>query len=136
MKALIVPGLLDDEARAAYAKVFDARRDTSGGLEDMESTLATAKLFDVVVDGRVVCRYALEQVNRARGVEVFIVAAAGNLPGFDLVENIVPYIVGQCSTADRLTINTRRRGLVKKLQNQGWTLDSYVLRRPLNGRKI
>jgi hypothetical protein len=128
-EAIVESGHLDDAARAAYAKVFDARRDTSGGLEDMQSTLATARLFDVKVDGQVIARYALEQVNRARGVEVFIVAAAGGLPGVDLVDSLVPYIARQCATADRLTINTRRRGLVKKLLRQGWTLDSYVMRR-------
>jgi hypothetical protein len=135
-EALIEPGHLDDAARAAYAKVFDARRDTSGGLESLDSTLATARLFDVKVAGKVVARYALEQVNRARGVEVFIVAAAGDLPGVDLVNVLVPYITQQCATADRLTVNTRRRGLVKKLLDQGWTLDSYVMRRPLHGRQI
>jgi hypothetical protein len=128
---LIEPGQLDDAARAAYAKAFDARRDTSGGLDDMESCLATAKLFDMKVDGAIVARYALEQVNRANGVEVFIVAAAGDLPGVDLVNVLVPYIAQQCASADRLTVNTRRRGLVKKLQSQGWTLDSYVLRKKL-----
>lgn len=124
-------GQLDAEARAAYARAFDAKRDTTGGLGDMESCLAGAMLFEVRFGGQVVARYALQQVTRDKGVEVFIVGAAGGLPGVDLVQTITPYIEQQCAEADRLTINTRRRGLVRKLQKQGWTLDSYVMRKKL-----
>lgn len=123
--------MLDDAARSAYAKAFDAKRDTSGGLGDMEQCLKNAMLFDVIQGAEVVARYALQQVERAQGVEVFIVAAAGGVPGVDLVQVITPYIEQQCATADRLTINTRRRGLVKKLTAQGWTLDSYVMRKKI-----
>ncbi len=129
--AVIRPGVLDDAARAAYAKAFDEKRDTTGGLGNMEHCLADAVLFDVVVGGDVVGRYALKQMNRACGVEVFIVAAAGRLKGVGLIEGVLPHIMWQCATADRLTINTRRRGLVKKLTAQGWTLDSYVMRKKM-----
>jgi hypothetical protein len=130
--ATIEPGLLDDAAIAAYAKAFDARRDTTGGLGDMEACLRTARLFDVKLNGVTVARYALEQVDQPHGVEVFIVGAAGSLPGVDLVGVLVPYIAKQCAAADCLTINTRRRGLVKKLERQGWELSSYVMRKKLN----
>lgn len=130
-QAIVRTGLLDDAARAAYAKAFDERRDTTGGLGGMESALIGAELFEVVLAGQVVARYALKTMHRAHGSEVFIVAAAGGLPGVDLVEGMVPYIAQQCQGADRLTINTRRRGLVKKLARQGWTLDSYVMRKKI-----
>lgn len=129
--ALIRPGVFDADARAAYAKAFDAKRDTTGGLGTMERCLADAMLFDVVVGGVVVGRYALKQMNRAQGVEVFIVAAAGRLKGVGLIEGVLPHIMQQCATVDRLTINTRRRGLVKKLTAQGWTMDSYVMRKKM-----
>jgi hypothetical protein len=127
----IEPGQLDDAARAAYAKAFDARRDTTGGLGDMVACLSRAQLFDVKLGDQVVARYALQQVDRAKGAEVFIVGAAGSVPGVDLVDLVEPYIARQCATADRLAINTRRKGLVKKLLRQGWTLDSYVMRKKL-----
>lgn len=130
-QAIVRTGQLDDAARAAYAKAFDVRRDTTGGLGGMESALQGAELFEVVLAGQVVARYALKTMHRARGSEVFIVAAAGGLPGVDLVDGMVPYIAQQCQGADRLTINTKRRGLVKKLARQGWTLDSYVMRKKL-----
>lgn len=129
--ATVEPGQLDDAARAAYAKAFDARRDTTGGLGDMEACLAAAQLFEVKLAGVVVARYALEQVARDNGVEVFIVGAAGNMPGVDLIATLEPYIAQQCAAADCLTINTRRRGLVRKMQKQGWELSSYVMRKKL-----
>ena len=131
MKGTIEPGQLDDAARAMYARAFDARRDTTGGLGDMDACLSTARLFDVKVGGQVVARYALEQVQRDKGVEVFVVALAGSLPGVDLIAALDPYITDQCGAADCLTINTRRPGLVKKLRRQGWELSSYVMRKKL-----
>lgn len=130
-QAIVRPGLLDDAARAAYAKAFDARRDTTGGLGGLDAALNGAALFDVVLAGTVVARYALKSIQRAHGVEVFVVAAAGGVPGACMVETMVPYIEQQCAGADRLTINTRRRGLVKKMLRQGWTLDAYVMRKKL-----
>lgn len=128
--------MLDDQARQAYQVVFDAKRDTTGGLGTMETELAGAQFFEVVVNGETVARYALQSVTRAAGVEVFIVGAAGNIKGADLTFSVLPHIEKQCAAADRLTVNTRRRGLVKKLLGQGWTLDSFVLRKKLNGREI
>ena len=128
---MVQPGRLDDAARAAYAKAFDARRDTTGGLGGIDSALEDALLFEVVLEGQVVARYALKRMQRAHGVEVFVVAAAGGLPGACMVQTMEPYIAQQCQGADRLTINTRRRGLVKKMLRQGWTLDSYVMRKKL-----
>lgn len=129
--AQIRAGILDPAARIAYAKAFDAKRDTTGGLDTLDDCLSNAQLFDVVINGATVARYALQQATRAKGVEVFIVAAAGAVNGVGLVESIAPYIERQCAGADRLTINTRRRGLVKKLLNQGWTLDSFVMRKKI-----
>lgn len=129
--AAIVPGRLDAEARAAYARAFDARTDTTGGLGSLEAALDGADLFEVVVAGATVARYALKALQRANGREVFVVAAAGGVPGVDLVASVLPYIEHQCADADRITVNTRRRGLVKKLAREGWTIDSYVLRKKL-----
>lgn len=130
-QAVIRPGILDAEARAAYAPAFATRCDTTGGLGTLESALDKAELFDVIAGGVTVARYALQSAHRAGGCEVFIVAAVGALAGVGLVESIAPYIERQCAGADRLTINTRRHGLVKKLTRQGWTLDSFVMRKKI-----
>lgn len=131
LTAAVVPGVLDDAARAAYAKAFDARRDTTGGLGDMEACLRRSQLFDVVLGGQVVARYALEQVQADKGVEVWVTALAGHLPGVDLVRGLSPYIERQCAQADCLTMQTRRPGLVKKLEREGWELSAYIMRKKL-----
>lgn len=129
--AVVRPGCLDEEARQAYAKAFDTRRDTTGGLGSMDAALDGAQLFEVVLAGQVVARYALKFAQRVNGSEVYVVAAAGGMPGTCMVQAMEPYIAKQCQGADRLTINTKRRGLVKKMLRQGWTLDAYVMRKKL-----
>lgn len=133
MIATIAPGQLDDAARAAYAKAFDARRDTTGGLADMEACLQRGQLFEVRVEGAIVARYALQVVDCDNGSEVWVTAAAGHLPGCDLVKALEPYIAHQSieAGASALSVSTRRRGLVKKMEREGWTLDAYVMRKKL-----
>lgn len=130
---VIVAGVLDDAARAAYARAFGHKCDTTGGLGSLDAALAGASLFDVVAGGAVVARYALKLMQRANGIEMFVVAAVGAMPGADLVASIGPHIElqGAASGAACVTVNTRRRGLVKKLAAQGWRIDSYVLRKKI-----
>ncbi len=95
--------------------------------------MRNAQLFEVVCCGVVVGRYALRTVDHANGREMIIVAAAGGLPGVDLVASVLPNIEQQGVSvgADRLTMRTRRPGLVRKLKKQGWVLDAYCM-----GKKI
>lgn len=97
----------------------------------MDAALAGAALFDVVVMGVTVARYAIKEFQRPHGVEAYVIAAAGSLPGVDLIRTLEPHIVQHCQAADRLKFSTRRRGLIKKMIRQGWVIDSYVL-----GKKI
>lgn len=129
--AVIRAGQLDAAARAAYAAAFSARCDTTGGLGTMDAALAGAALFEVVVMGAVVARYAIKEFQRPHGVEAYVMAAAGGLPGVDLIRTLEPTIALHCQAADRMKFATRRRGLVKKMVRQGWVIDSYVL-----GKKI
>lgn len=128
-----MPGCLDDAARIAYAKAFDARTDTTSGLVDMESCLGRGQLFEVKVEGRIVARYALQFVSCDNGGEVWVTAAAGGLPGVDLVQSLTPHIARQAADAGAraVSVSTKRRGLVKKLQRAGWKLEAYVLRKEL-----
>lgn len=130
-QAVIQPGRLDDAARQAYAVAFGPKCDTTGGLGTMDAALASCSLFDVIVGGVTVARYALKTIDRAAGAEMYIVAAVGAMPGADLVASIAPFIETQCASVERLTVNTRRRGLVEKLRRQGWTLDAYVMRKKI-----
>lgn len=119
--------MLDDAARAAYAAAYTASRDTSGGLGSMADSLDGAALFDVVLAGEIVCRYALRVEQYANGAELVIVAAAGGIRGVDLVASVLPHIETQGPGAERITLTTRRRGLVRKLLKQGWALDAYSM---------
>ncbi|SFV12794.1 hypothetical protein SAMN05216552_10371, partial [Pseudoduganella namucuonensis] len=49
MLAQVRPGVLDEEARAAYAAAYTPDRDTSAGLGSMEAGMRGAKLFEVVL---------------------------------------------------------------------------------------
>lgn len=128
-KALIRAGTLDDAARAAYAVAYSARCDTGGGLGSMDAGMQGAQLFEVVVSGAVVARYALRLEQHANGVELVVVAAAGGASGVDLTASIVPTIEtqGRQAGAHRVTLRTRRPGLVRKLKKQGWVLDAYCM---------
>lgn len=121
-------GALDDAARAAYA-AYRPDRQTGGGLGSMDAAMRGAQLFEVVCCGTVVARYALRTVDHANGREIVVVAAAGGLPGVDLVASVSPNIErqGAIAGADRLTMRTRRPGLVRKLKKQGWVLDAYCM---------
>lgn len=132
-EALIRGGVLDEAARAAYAAAYSARCDTAGGLGSMDAGMLGAQLFEVVVSGAVVARYALRLDQHTNGVEMVVVAAAGGASGLDLTASIVPTIErqGQGAGADRVTLRTRRPGLVKKLKKQGWVLDAYCMGKPI-----
>ena len=126
-EAVIREGVLDDAARAAYAAAYRPDRETAGGLGSMDEAMRGAQLFEVVVAGVVVARYALRQDHYENGSEIVIVAAAGGLPGVDLVASLVPTIERQGAIADRMTMRTRRPGLVRKMKKQGWVLDAYCM---------
>ena len=74
---------------------------------------------------------ALPLTGQTNGREIVVVAAAGGLPGVDLVECVLPKIEQQGAGADRMTLRTRRLGLVRKLKRQGWVLDACCM-----GKKI
>lgn len=92
---VIRAGLLDDAARAAYAAAYRPDRETGGGLGSMDAAMRGAELFEVVVAGAVVARYALRMDQHDNGREIVVVAATGSLPGVDLVASVLPNIERQ-----------------------------------------
>ncbi|WP_042301735.1 hypothetical protein [Paraburkholderia kururiensis] len=127
-----------DATRAEVAAAFDAsplmrvKTDTSGGMVDAADCLAGANLFRVFADGEPVAFYVLRLRVRGERREAEIVLAHGRA-GFDLVRDVLPLIERQCACAacDRVRIETRRAGLVKKLENAGYTQASVILRKEL-----
>lgn len=130
-KALTVAPLdaLTPEAAAAFAAVH-AQFDTSGGLVTLAEWLHNAQVCEVTEDGRAVAWFALRGFRHAHTEEAELIAAAGRA-SVDLTKTVLPYIESQVTPADALTIYTRRRGLVRKLERQGYRLDGYVMRKTL-----
>ena len=86
-------------------------------------------LRDVAADEQATAvRYAIEHTTPA---EVPHLLAAAGRASVDLTKTVLPYIEAQVTPADALTIYTRRRGLVRKLERQGYRLDGYVMRKTM-----
>lgn len=71
--------------------------------------------------------YALE----VRGSQGWLIAGVGGLPGHDLTVEFLPFIEAQLKGCDAIYIQTRRPGLIKKLADCGYLLDSSILVKPL-----
>lgn len=121
------------EAAGGLSSVFvSGKTDTCGGLSTALEQLQESDCFVVCnSSGEKAAYYALQAIDRPGGREVVIVAAAGTIPGADLVRSVIPYIEQQVSGAKALTVHTRRRGLVAKLAAQGFRVDGFILRKAL-----
>jgi hypothetical protein len=125
-----------DAHRAEVARAFDespfmrAKTDTSGGMVDGVDCLATGEFFRVFDDGVPVAFYVLRARNGRRGVTAEITLAHGRA-GFDLVGEVLPVIERQCAGCVQLRIETRRAGLMKKLERAGYRRASVILTKEL-----
>ncbi|MFX1803523.1 hypothetical protein PWR66_07705 [Paraburkholderia sp. A1RO-5] len=121
---------------AEVAAAFDAtpfmraKTDTSAGMVDAVDCLAGANFFRVLEDGVPVAFYVLRLRVRGELREAEVVLAHGRA-GFDLVEWVLPLIERQCAHCGALRIQTRRAGLMKKLERAGYVRASVILRKEL-----
>lgn len=121
--------------RGEVAQAFDgpvqrAKTDTSGGLVDAADCLLGANFFRVYADGEPVAFYVLRvRVRRER--RVVEVTLAHGRADFDLVGNVMPLIERQCAGYSALRIETRRPGLIKKLERAGFERASVILTKEL-----
>lgn len=109
--------------RAAVAYRFD-----SLGLP--EGCLDRSRFFELQGQGgESFGVYALE-VRRRQG---WLIAGVGGIPGHDLTEEFLPFIERQLRDAgcDAIFVQTRRPGLIRKLDRCGFLLDSSILTKPL-----
>lgn len=89
-----------------------------------------ASLFEISEDsGLIVGYYVLRIDYGPRGGEGVIVAAAGSIPGVDLVALTLPTIEKQFNGCYSIRIHTARAGLVRKLLHQGYGAAEIVLRK-------
>lgn len=129
---------MTDAHRAEVATAFDAeprqraRTDTSDGMLDAADCLGGGTFFRVLDDGEPVAFYVLRLRVRGERREAEIVLAHGRA-GFDLVAHVLPLIERQCAMVGcaSVRVQTRRGGLVRKLENSGYSRASVVLRKEL-----
>jgi len=115
-----------EEVRAA----FDGHKSqTSEGLVGPTEYVERGVFNRMSVDGKPVGFYVLFSWKHAKGTEVEISHVHASCPGIDIVRAFLPLVEQQCKGADSLRIITRRRGLIKKLQAQGYGIESVTMRK-------
>jgi hypothetical protein len=125
-----------DAHRAEVARAFDesplmrAKTDTSGGMVDGVDCLHNAQFFRVFDDGVPVAFYVLRAREGRAGIDAEITLAHGRA-GFDLVDQVLPLIERQCAGCHAMRIETRRAGLMKKLERVGYRKASVILTKEL-----
>lgn len=129
---------ITDAIRAEVAAALDgtptmrAKTDTSAGMVDAADCIVGGTFFRVLDDGVPVAFYVLRLRVRGARRDAEILVAHGRA-GFDLVEHVVPLIAQQCEAVgcEAVRVQTRRAGLVRKLENMGFSRASVVLRMEL-----
>lgn len=125
-----------DAVRAEVAHLLDgeprirAKTDTSGGMTDAVDCLWQALFFRVYADGAPVAFYALRFRKKGELVHGEVTIAHGRA-GFDLVRYVLPMIEEQCAHCAALRIETKRPGLMKKLELAGYGRASVILEKKL-----
>lgn len=138
MNITVLRETVTDAVRAEVARDFDgnalmqAKTDTSGGMVEAVECLDGANFFRVHADGEPVAYYALRLRVKKERREAEITLAHGRA-GFDLVAHVVPVIERQCRhcACDAVRVETRRAGLMKKLERAGFERASVILRKEL-----
>ncbi|WP_260432938.1 hypothetical protein [Burkholderia stagnalis] len=116
------PEALDGERLREIRAALDddpamrVKTDTSGGTVGADEAAGGGAFFRVYADGAPVAWYVLTE---RRDSELCIALAFGRAH-FDLVEHVLPLIERQCATFGGLWIETKRRGLAKKLRAAGY----------------
>ncbi|KVC68554.1 hypothetical protein WT10_32705 [Burkholderia stagnalis] len=120
------------EAALDGTPAMRAKTDTSAGMVDAADCIVGGTFFRVLDDGVPVAFYVLRLRARGDRRDAEIVVAHGRA-GFDLVEHVVPLIAQQCAAVgcEAVRVQTRRAGLVRKLENMGFSRASVVLRMEL-----
>jgi len=125
--AVDMPGAL---AHLARAVAFDCLGD---GGADVAELAAGEAVFELVADGRVVGAFTLgvQQYSDGRLIRC---GAAGGEPGHDLTAAMVEFAEREARGrigARALVCETKRRGLVRRLERQGFRVAGFILRKDL-----
>ncbi len=109
------------------------RCDTSAGAVTSAQLCQEGFTFDVQSGGASVGAYNL-QIEDAPGARVaWVTAFGGQLDGVDLTATVEPAIQAQARAlgAQQIAMQTKRRGLIRKLQKLGYEVTGVTLRKRL-----
>lgn len=97
----------------------------------VDELIGSAAVFEMREAGRLVGAFALE-VNETAGGRQLRVLAAGGEPGHDLTGAMVDAVTREAREhvgAHCIGCETKRRGLVKRLQAEGFEVVGFILRK-------
>ena len=124
-----------DSARvlAHLGRINAPRSDTSAGVVSAEEICRDGDTYAVEEGGQPVAAYNLQVAEHERGRVAWVMAAGGGRAGVDLTRLVVPAIEAQARAlgACQIALNTRRKGLIHKLQKLGFEVTSVTLRKNL-----
>lgn len=109
------------------------RFDTTGGTATLADLCHNAQGFEISQDGRRVGAYSIRVQTHEQTRVAWVMAAAANAPGVDLTALVVPCIEYQAMELEcsHVAVTTIRRGLVRKLQAQGYEITGITLRKKI-----
>lgn len=106
--------------------------DVHGGAPNLADLAANEAVFELVEAGQVVGAFTLGVHEYSDG-RVMRCGAAGGRPGHDLVGAMVGFAEGEARRigARTMVCETRRRGLVRRLQRAGFKVAGFILTKAL-----
>lgn len=131
-KSLTICRATMEQARDILAPVL-LRGDTTGGTCGLGDLCAGGEVFMGLEDGRPAFAYVLGIVNHEAARVAWVKAAAGAVTGVDLTAQVLPFVERQAKQAGaaQVAITTRRRGLIKKMEAQGYAVTGVTLRKSI-----
>jgi len=109
------------------------KSDTSVGAVTAAEMCRAGDTYAVEEGGAVVAAYNLQIAEHEAARVAWVMAAGGGRPGVDLTTTVMPAIEAQARSlgASQIALNTRRKGLIHKLQKLGFEVTSVTLRKKL-----
>ena len=121
-----------DQARQLMqAMIGNSKWDTSDGLKDFGELMEGGAAFLAIVKKPVMV-FIIQKITWAHGRELYVKAAYQLANGGDLTKVVMPLIIDRFGfDCDAVTVVTRRGGLVRKLEKQGFTEAAKIMRKKL-----
>lgn len=122
-----------DEACRLMAGLVHPKTDTSGGIAGIGELIGDGQAFLLTgADGKALAAFAVQIIQRERGRALEVCAAQHLGARGDLTKTILPEIERLFGEGcDVMNIYTRRPGLVRKLEQAGYTEVAKIMQKKL-----